>query len=182
MVLIQVLPWVDRTKFCISKSVNVLNSSDMASLVDVDKSSVVAGLFCSDRKIIWAFWLNSLVDRIVCSFSGLFDPNIAQTSAADVITLAPALSRLLGPDDRALVIGPGTANTSLFSSRASCAVMSDPDLASASGTMVAWASPAIIRLRAGKWCLSGGVAAGYSLIIAPPDRIISLASGRCLVG
>lgn len=57
---------------------------------------------------------------------------------------------------------PGTAITSRPASAASRAVMSEPDRGAASTTTVPSASPAMIRLREGKWRASGWLPGGCS--------------------
>ena len=47
------------------------------------------------------------------------------------------------------------------------AVISEPDFSAASTTTVPWLSPAMMRLRLGKFWPSGGVPSGYSLTIKP---------------
>ena len=62
---------------------------------------------------------------------------------------------------------PGMANTSRPCSAAKRAVMREPDLSAASTTSVPCASPAMMRLRLGKWCASAGVPSGNSLSNRP---------------
>ena len=62
---------------------------------------------------------------------------------------------------------PGTASTGRPSSRAKSAVMSAPERAPASTTATAPASPATIRLRAGKRHGAGGVPGQNSETSAP---------------
>ena len=62
---------------------------------------------------------------------------------------------------------PGTAKTSLPCSKAHLAVMSDPLDWVPSTTSTPRLSPAMSRLRTGKWAPLGGVPGGYSLTSAP---------------
>ena len=71
------------------------------------------------------------------------------------------------------VIRPGTAPTALPRSRANSAVMSDPDGSAASTSTTMSASPAMIRLRAGKLHLNGRLPGGISETIAPRAAIRS---------
>ena len=73
------------------------------------------------------------------------------TSAASVTSTA-SVSRISAwqPAEAMLVTGPGTAPTGRWWSRASRAVVSDPDRRLASTTTVARARVAMIRLRARK--------------------------------
>jgi hypothetical protein len=71
------------------------------------------------------------------------------------------------PRDCGESIEPGMAITSLPCSAASRAVIKEPDCTLASTTKVACASPARMRLRCGKWWVSGGAPMANSLTMAP---------------
>ena len=79
------------------------------------------------------------------------------------------------------VISPGTASTSRPSSSARSAVISAPLRSRASTTTVASASPATIRLRAGKRHGAGSTPGAYSETIRPRSPI-SAASDACARG
>ena len=85
------------------------------------------------------------------------------------------------PAESVLVISPGTANTSRPSSIAKSAVMSAPLRSRASTTTVATASPATIRLRAGKRHGAGSTPGAYSETTRPRSAIRA-ASARCAAG
>src|SRR5207237_7832944 len=94
--------------------------------------------------------------------SGSSIPSDSRTFAAEVSGVAPSRSNALVPTDNELVISPGTANTSLPSSKAKSAVISAPLRSRASTTIVAAQSPAITRLRAGNLHGSGSTPGSYS--------------------
>jgi len=87
--------------------------------------------------------------------------------------VAPSRKSAFTPADRAEVISPGTANTSLPSSSAKSAVINAPLRSRASTTIVAAQRPAMIRLRAGKRHGAGSTPGSYSETIndrSPMDR------------
>ena len=85
-------------------------------------------------------------------------------------SLAPWRISAWQPRDCGEWIEPGIANTSLPCSAASRAVISEPDCSAASTTSVPRDRPAMMRLRLGKFWLSGGVPSGNSLTIRPACR------------
>ncbi len=94
-------------------------------------------------------------------------PYASSTSAAEVSAVAPVRSNAFVPVDNALVISPGTANTSRPSSSARSAVIRAPLRSLASTTTVAAARPAMMRLRAGNRHGAGSTPGAYSDTISP---------------
>ena len=88
-------------------------------------------------------------------------------SAALSTSFAPCLIRAWQPRAVGEWIDPGIANTSRPASAASRAVMSEPDCTAASTTSVPRASPAMMRLRIGKFSGSAGVPIANSLTTQP---------------
>src|ERR671916_324775 len=86
----------------------------------------------------------------------------SSTSSAPVIGTAPSRSSPFVPRATREVTRPGTAATDLPRSRAKSVVIRLPLGSAASTTTVIRASPAMIRLRAGKLHLNGGVPGGSS--------------------
>ena len=82
-------------------------------------------------------------------------PSVSSTSAADCTNVAPSRISALQPCARGSSVEPGTAMTSRPASAASRAVISEPDFGAASITIVPAASPAMMRLRRGKWRACG---------------------------
>ena len=89
------------------------------------------------------------------------------TSAAVWISVAPSRISALHPCARGSSGEPGTAITSRPASAAMRAVMSDPDLSAPSTTTVPAHSPAMIRLRRGKWRACGLVPNAVSAMTSP---------------
>ncbi len=98
---------------------------------------------------------------------GTAAPNSASTSSALSTSLAPCLISAWQPRDCGEWIEPGIAKTSRPASRAWRAVISEPEGSAASTTSVPRASPAMMRLRCGKFGASGGVPSGNSLSSRP---------------
>ena len=94
-------------------------------------------------------------------------PTASSTSAAHVTGVAPSRSSAFVPRESAEVISPGTASTSRPSSSARSAVISAPLRSRASTTTVACASPATMRLRAGKRQGAGSTPGAYSETTSP---------------
>lgn len=108
----------------------------------------------------------------------------SSTSWAQVIGVAPCLSRLLQPSDSGLVILPGTTNTSLPWDRACDAVFRVPLLAAASVMITASANPLTSLLRFKKEARLNVVLSplDHSDMTAPPLSIMRLASGTLVFG
>lgn len=106
------------------------------------------------------------------------------TSALDVTrAAAPWRTSSWHPADTALCTGPGTAMaTRPSSSTASRAVMFAPELTAASTTTTPSESPAITRLRRGKWPGRGSTRMANSLTTAPPPFRIDSKSSACSGG
>src|SRR5206468_1832567 len=88
-----------------------------------------------------------------------------------VTSLAPSCMRRLAPTLVGDVIRPGTAKVSRPRSPANPAVIKAPLRSAASTTTTPSASPASVRLRAGKWPASAGMPGGNCDRIAPCDSI-----------
>lgn len=97
---------------------------------------------------------------------------ISRRSADLRIGVAPCCKRLLVPIDRGSVMGPGMTQTSLSCSRASRAVIREPEYSAAWISRITLHSPEMMRLRAGKLPLKAVVPGGYSEIMAPPSLIM----------
>ena len=87
-----------------------------------------------------------------------------------LIGVAPSFSRLFVPRATLDVIRPGTAATQRPRSLANSAVMRLPLGSAASTTSVIRASPAMMRLRAGKLHRYGSVPGGSSESTSPSAR------------
>ena len=81
----------------------------------------------------------------------------ASTSSAPRQRIAPSRSSSCVPAEVSEKIEPGTANTSRPKSAASRAVMREPERREASTTTTPEESPAMMRLRIGKFCGRGSV-------------------------
>ena len=86
----------------------------------------------------------------------------ASTSSAPRQRIAPSFRSACVPAEVSEKTEPGTANTSRPKSAASRAVMSEPERRDASTTTTPAESPAMMRLRIGKFCGRGSVPGGYS--------------------
>ena len=98
-------------------------------------------------------------------------PSASRTSPEPVSGVAPSFSNAFEPTDRAFVISPGTAKTSLPSSSAKSAVISAPLRSRASTTTTASHRPAMMRFRAGNRHGAGSTPGSYSETTRPPSSI-----------
>ena len=95
--------------------------------------------------------------------------------------VAPRRKSAFVPAESAEVISPGTAKTSRPASSAKSAVISAPLRSRASTTIVASASPAMIRLRAGNRHGAGSTPGAYSETTRPCSAMRA-ASWACAAG
>ena len=102
-------------------------------------------------------------------------------SAALSTSLAPCFSKALQPRAWGEWIEPGMAKTSRPASRASRAVISEPERIAASTTRVPRARPAMMRFLIGKFSGREAVPIGNSLT-SRPAAAIRCASARCRAG
>src|SRR3989344_9060718 len=109
-------------------------------------------------------------------------PNASKTSSAQVTGVAPWWSNLFVPFEFGEKIDPGTTNKSLLYSVVSRAVISVPDLSSASIINVALQSPAINLLRLPKLHNVALKLGSNSDIKQPPLSKISSASVAFVLG
>lgn len=126
----------------------------------------------SDENIFSGF--SRFSEKFICKFSDTdavsMGKNSSKISRAERVHLASqALMSWLQPSLVGRKISPGTAKTSFPSSSASCAVMSVPLFAPASGMRTASEKPATISLRMGKLKVSGSLQIGKIDKSPPPE-------------
>ena len=135
---------------------------------DISKSDRIAAAAPKSKPLSWAIlsmclgsWLRIFQTPSSCALAGArgvflrgreacFMFNSSRMSSALVTILAPNLSRLLGPEERGEKILPGTQKTSRFCSKASLAVISEPESSLASIIKVPRDNPEIILFQIGR--------------------------------
>ncbi len=126
----------------------------LASVICIFISRIKSSLGIGSRSISITFFScgDKSINNDICLLSSFScsKPRASSTSSAQVTGVAPWRISLFVPFEFKENTEPGTAKTSLLYSVASLAVISVPDLSSASIISTAFEIPAIRRLRIGK--------------------------------